>query len=460
MESLLMPYIPISDPLLWSEGMLLTPQHFQQSDLYQEKQRLFMLQQVQPYYWGLSDLSLKKTELEAGLIQVEKLVAIMKDGLCVQFGKPWFRPYDLQLDISQHADIKRRQWVMIHLLVPLRVDGAAAENANIRRFKTVQGDMAIDDTNTDGRVALDRLQIRAQLWAGDNPPAQYESLPLCKVALTPNGNFEIVNGYLPPLLRASAADFIGDKKSLNYRLKKLIEKLRHNANYLATTQQLHAQNLLAFTTALPPLETLVNSRMAHPFTLLGALAGVYGCMCALRANPLPAEIPAYDHHQAAKSIYKVVQQIHELIDSIPLSYKLYRFQKRKNNIFGLFMPQGWNTEQVIIEIVPAQGQSPIEAEEWLNNARIGSRPVMELLRRQRSPGAWTGKLSQEIRLRYTQRSQAQLYEVRNLMVGGEDRDQPAIQSEQPLIIWGDNDLQAPEAILLYRPAKSPVGDAA
>ena len=124
------------------------------------------------------------------------------------------------------------------------------------------------------------------------------------------------------------------------------------------------------------------------------------------------------------------------------------------------MPQGWNTEQVIIEIVPAQGQSPIEAEEWLNNARIGSRPVMELFRRQRSPGAWTGKLSQEIRLRYTQRSQAQLYEVRNLMVGGEDRDQPAIQSEQPLIIWGDNDLQAPEAILLYRPAKSPVGDAA
>ena len=186
-----MPYIPISDPLLWSEGMLLTPQHFQQNDLYQEKQRLFMLQQIQPYYWGLSDFALKKTELEAGLIQVEKLVAVMKDGLCVQFGKPWARPYDLQLDISQHSDIKRRQWVMIHLLVPLRVDGAAAENASIRRFKTVQGDMAIDDTNTDGRVALDRLQVRAQLWAGDNPPAQYESMPLCKVALTPNGNVEI-----------------------------------------------------------------------------------------------------------------------------------------------------------------------------------------------------------------------------------------------------------------------------
>jgi type VI secretion system protein ImpJ len=456
MES--MTSITITDPLLWSEGMLLTPQHFQQNDLYHEKQRLFMMQQMQPYYWGLSDFALNKNELESGRVQVERLVAVMKDGLCIQFGNDWSRPQDLNLDISHHEDIKRRQWVMVHLLVPLRFDGAAAENAPIRRFKTVQGNIAIDDTNTDGRVVLDRLQVRTQLWAGDNPPAQYESLPLFKITLTPNGNFEIFSGYLPPLLRAQAADFISDKKSLNCRLKDLIKSLRRKANYLANTQQSHTQKILAFTIALPILEMLVNSCMAHPFDLLRALAGVYGNICALRENPLPAEIPAYDHHNAAKSIYKVMQQIQKLIDTIPMVYKTHRFEKNKNS-FSFFIPKEWSTEQLIIELKLEHGQSIADAENWLSNARIGSRPVMELLKQQRSPGAWSKKLSEEVRLQYPQRSQAQLYELRNLMIGGEQGNQAVIQPDQPLIIRGDDDLQAPESILLYRlvqPAKEQI----
>ena len=38
----------IDDPLLWTEGMLLTPQHLQQNDLYWERQSLHQMQQLQP----------------------------------------------------------------------------------------------------------------------------------------------------------------------------------------------------------------------------------------------------------------------------------------------------------------------------------------------------------------------------------------------------------------------------
>lgn len=48
----------LPDMVPWSEGMLLSPQHLQQNDLYWQEQLRFRLQQALPHGWGLLLLEL------------------------------------------------------------------------------------------------------------------------------------------------------------------------------------------------------------------------------------------------------------------------------------------------------------------------------------------------------------------------------------------------------------------
>ncbi len=56
--------IPAS--VLWHEGMLLSPQHFQQADLRQQVQLSYMMLAAAPYCWGVRQFTLDPAALVGG----------------------------------------------------------------------------------------------------------------------------------------------------------------------------------------------------------------------------------------------------------------------------------------------------------------------------------------------------------------------------------------------------------
>jgi len=442
----------IDDPLLWTEGMLLTPQHLQQNDLYVERQALHQLQQVQPFYWGLLDLGLDKNDLELGRITLTRVRAVMPDGLVIQLGEAYGRPAELSIELADFVDLDSMKQAQVHLRVPIRSEGSASGQGAAQRFDTVEGRLEVDETNMAGQVQVDRMRAQVDLWVGDKVSDKYVSIALCQVVKTPSSQFEL-SPQLPPLLSASASDFM-ERKSLQKRLEQLTRKLRHNAGYLAATQQISPRALFAFTVALPPLEVLVKSRCAHPFELLKTLSTLYGQLATLQANPLPAEIPAYNHDRPAASLLTVMKHIYQLINSIPLTWQLHRFQRGRDRTFWFNVAEGWNVDEMIIEVKPAPGQSAEYLERWMERARIGSRPVLELLKRQRSPGASYEPLTPEAQSRVTKRGDAQLYQLGNQQLGGAEALQPVIQAGEALVVIGDDDLTPPQEIIYYQPVKN------
>ncbi|MDX2427095.1 MAG: type VI secretion system baseplate subunit TssK, partial [Xanthomonadales bacterium] len=66
--------------IIWSEGMFLRPQHFQQNDRYLETLIQNRCGPMRPYSWGIEELEIDQEALNLGKIEIAKCKAILPDG--------------------------------------------------------------------------------------------------------------------------------------------------------------------------------------------------------------------------------------------------------------------------------------------------------------------------------------------------------------------------------------------
>jgi type VI secretion system protein ImpJ len=55
-----------NNKVIWSEGLFLRPQHFQQSDRYIERLVRRRVEALRPYPWGVTELKLNREMLALG----------------------------------------------------------------------------------------------------------------------------------------------------------------------------------------------------------------------------------------------------------------------------------------------------------------------------------------------------------------------------------------------------------
>src|SRR5512138_3276979 len=67
--------------VLWSEGLFLTPHHFQQWDRYHEDLVNFRLRALTTFLWGAEDLKFNEEALLNGVFEVMRCRAVLPDGL-------------------------------------------------------------------------------------------------------------------------------------------------------------------------------------------------------------------------------------------------------------------------------------------------------------------------------------------------------------------------------------------
>ena len=445
---------PMLEPVQWYDGMLLTPQHFQQNDLYWHRQQYYQRQQQHPYYWGVLQLQLNSALIEQGRVQIEALHAVLPDGFTVQVHSS--DSQDSQADqltrsIEDHPDLERQGWVRLHLVVPKRNLHIATDRSRVRRFSVVERVGVVDESAQDQHsISIMRLQPKLSLWPGDVAPKQYESIALCEVERTASGRFQLRH-FHPPMLRLSASQFL-QARGLDSLLKRLMVSIRAKADQLYSLQQIERLNLHTLTASLPALEIMLASGGAHPFSVYLQLANLYGQLCALSANPIPRTPSPYQHDHCVGQFFGLIKAIRQLLRSLQLSVKVYEFKPLGEHSFALMMRPGWAVEQFVIEIKPQPGQSLQAMENWLDQAQIGSQTLLPTLSRLRSPGAWSQRLNEQQRFQYTHRADAMLFEIRNNRIKTDTGESAVIHPAQTLVITSDNtQLTPPKHILLYQP---------
>jgi type VI secretion system protein ImpJ len=371
-----------AEPLQWSEGMLLSPQHFQQNDIYWHQQLAHGIHCTRPYAWGLWDLELDQGDLRQGRIRVTRLEARLPDGLAVQYPASAGDNNLAPLDVGKHPALGGLNGrLTVHLAVAKRMRGAASDHSDLRRYTQVPGGTALDENTGSGEIELERLRACLMLLPTDQVSGGHVHIPLLEIQRT--GNEFALSHYHPPLLRAKASGFLG-KDSLLAHLESLLRELVKRASGQAG--DVEGQRLVyALTAALPALNIMVQSGETHPFELYLGLASLLGQVAQIAASPLSAmsTIP-YHHNDAQPGFEAMLSAIGELVRRVRVGHQTLAFQRVEAGRFEVDLAEDWNLDDLYIEL---RGKDRRGLEKWLHDAHIGDVAWYPQLDRRRLPGA-------------------------------------------------------------------------
>lgn len=449
----------LSDPICWHEGMLLSPQHFQQDHLYWEQRILRYLSNQAPYFWGVQQLVYDEGALSEGRLVVRRLACAMPDGMLIDYDS---RKSDDLLNLSFKDSVPLNQTRRIYLSVPVHFDGAASDKTDNRRYRSYQAVPQVDDNTNEGSVVLQRLRPIISLSIGDEPGGQYVSLPLLEVKRLDNASFDLTD-YCPPATDLRGCKFLGNYSPLQ-KATDLAMDIRKRVRRLegivgdggeklgASASERQRQWILALVKPLPELEVLLDSAVVPPFDLYRTLARAMGQLSELGSEPLPPKLPAYQHKDTAQGFKMAFEFLTGTIKEISLSYTTLTFAEEQYGIFSLPFDKAWKGRKVYLEIRPTPNVNMEQAEAWMNAGCVASFSKQRELKLQRMSGAEVFRVPADKDGDIQARSGNLLFKV---------EDSPNILPGQKLIIRlmdMNLDSMRPERIFLHVPHAVPVED--
>jgi type VI secretion system protein ImpJ len=194
----------IYNKVVWSEGLFLRPQHFQQQDRHFERYVESRCHALIPYSWGFTELEIEQDLLSIGKLGLRRAAGVFPDG--TPFRMPDDDPLPAPMDIR--GDVRDQT---MFLSVPLRRAGApdveregrdeALARHGVRELE------ARDTTTSSGEAALLEVgEMRSCLLAASEVTDGYACIPLAHVIeCRPDRQVVLDGQFIPTALDTRAA---------------------------------------------------------------------------------------------------------------------------------------------------------------------------------------------------------------------------------------------------------------
>lgn len=293
------------EPVIWTKGTFLTPQHLQIQDRYLEDNLQFRLDALNFRPWGFQKLGINQESLSAGLFGISRASGIFPDGLLFDIPdsdpapepRPVadaFAPDQDSLDVFLAVPYYRERG--INISHPRR-DGETRYRMDYQMLR---------DENTglsEKPVQVARKNIRLLLEGEAREGSS--TLRVARIRRTGAGAFQIDTRFVPPLLDITASDY------LLAMLRRLVEILSAKSSTIAGNRRQKNQSLADFTASdianfwllytinshFPLLRHMFETRGGHPEALFSAMLSIAGALTTFSLKIHPRDLPAYDHDE-------------------------------------------------------------------------------------------------------------------------------------------------------------------
>lgn len=391
----------IPDAIQWHEGLLLTPQHFQQLSSRHEALVQYGTSLIAPFCWGVRRFKHHAISLPAGKFRVLELEAVMPDGLVVQHGFASGRDDVLEIDLAKYAEQMSYRGALVHVAVAAQQNEKT--NGSSLRYESFKGDPVADEISAGKARAIHRLKPRLTLHVGDKLPNDYVGFPIARV-LQRDASFTLDETFIPPLLAVSIKTIDGDTSSLAAQrlgemCSQVAQRVRKRAMYLADEARNPAASdrfgndagirtrMLSLVGALPQYEAVLQSGCAHPYLVYVALCGMAGQLAVLGTEMVPPSFDPYNHNDLYSTFQPVLDFIDRVMDQgVPVSYKTFAF-KYHEGAYELRFEGNWMKKQLALGIRAERGMSEDEIVRWGESCLIGSQGRIAILKENRIRGA-------------------------------------------------------------------------
>ncbi|MDM0117250.1 type VI secretion system baseplate subunit TssK [Variovorax sp. J22R133] len=297
--------------VVWSEGMLLQPQHLQQSERHAEYARHLLLRSTTPYAWGVAELEIDTAALALGKLALVRAVGVFGDG--TPFDMPAVDPLPEAIDIP--ATMRDEAVV---LALPLRRAGAREADAetfeDLVRHRVMEVD--VPDSNTAGeRSAMLQLgKLHTRLLRASDATDAWTTLKIARVVERRVDNqVQLDRHFVPPLL-----DVAGHALVKSW-LDELIGLLRQRGNELVGSLTPGGTGGVAEIADFLMLQTinrqeavfahLQRSAMVHPQHFFEHALSLAGDLITFRDSRRTTKFGPYVHDDLALSFRPVMEDL-------------------------------------------------------------------------------------------------------------------------------------------------------
>jgi type VI secretion system protein ImpJ len=429
--------------ILWHEGMLLSPQHFQQESSRVDALLAWQMLSANPQSWGVKDFEIDTNLLANGILRLNKFEAIFPDGTSVIYPSNLSDQLTLELKLADFED--ELSLADLEVFVAIALNTSLNTPGQTSRFRSVDCAPVSDEVSDALPVDLPRMEHRIELIAGNVPSPLYISMRL--LTISKENEVYKLGSVLPPLLSLTPTHPIW------IRTLNVVTQMRTKAVFLAKLtsspssrledrlEALELRNKLSsLVLPLAKLQGMLASNHISPFLLYWTICEQLGPLSMLKPGAVPMNPPRWMHTDPASCFDTVLSEIEELVLEVSQDWRaiVFGFDGKVFSIDGEFLPK---TNRFYVGL---RGQSEEELMKWMSGAVIGSQTIWTSLTDRRILGAARKKVEQVEELGLRTSSGYSIYAV--------ELSENFVVFNQPLLISNANESKLsprPREIVLF-----------
>jgi type VI secretion system protein ImpJ len=307
--------------VIWSEGMFLRPQHFQQHDRYIENLIQNLSLGVLAYSWGFSRLKLDHTCLAIGKLGLSECSGLFPDGTPFNLPQDDDLPLPLDVPLDEKASI-------VYLALPLRRPDATEVDSdaypdNMARFRLGERQVRDHNSGADGRYDVQIGVLKPRLMCDSQERSGYVCLGVARIIEVRADKTVILDEhYIPPVVRCTSADILAGfarelQGLLHTRGEALAGRVSGSGQGGGVAEVADFMLLQMINRYQPLLAHLSNASTIHPedfFQLCLQLAGELATF--YRPGKRPIAFPDYKHDDLKSTFMPLINELRGLLSMV------------------------------------------------------------------------------------------------------------------------------------------------
>ena len=305
--------------VVWSEGMLLQPQHLQQHDRFLQTQLEARVRPLRPFSWGFSALKIDEAQLGLGKLSLQACSGVLPDG--TPFALPADDALPLPIDVPEDA-----RGVLVVLALPLRRPGIAEvgdshAHDNFARHSPVDHE-AWDSNGLDSSALMQVGQLRLRLALESEVVNAYACIGVARVIeRRPDSRLVLDPDYCPPCLDYRVAQRLGafadELLGLLHQRGDALGNRLSQPGAAGVAEIADFLLLQLINRSEPVFAHLCSLSGLHPEELYRALAALAGELATFNAAGKRAvQYPAYRHDALRESFQPLVDHVREALSMV------------------------------------------------------------------------------------------------------------------------------------------------
>lgn len=306
--------------VMWTEGMFLQPQHFQQQDRYAARQLDGRVTSALSWAWGLLSLQIDEAALLQGRLMLNSAQGVLPDG--TSFALPDDDAAPAAFEIP--ADARDQLIVLAAPMARPGVPESDVEETSVAmppRFRA--SDLEVADVHAaslrTAPLQVGRLNLRLMLASDANDGASAIGVAHL-VERRADGRVVLDSGYVPPMLNAlGQAVLAGYVREVHGMLHQRGEAL---GSRLAQPGRAGIGEITDFLLLQvvnrqePVFAHLQRLPVLHPERLYAQCLALAGELTTFRESRRPPEYPAYRHDDLASCFRAVMADLRQSLSMV------------------------------------------------------------------------------------------------------------------------------------------------